>query len=139
MRCAELFHLPSMSVRIDQDFMNPGSPAVLEPDLKQRNAGNGQQTFRKIVCQGAKPCALTRGKDNGLHETATGATTGSCFFLQRHADLIISSKDECSGFQPNSALMRRGLAHKTGGSPSRRGPMRMGSVRPTTLSTAEQT
>ena len=37
----------------------------------------------------------------------------SCFFFHRQAEPMISDNEECCGFQPNSSIMRRGLAQST--------------------------
>lgn len=66
------------------------------------------------------------------------AQTPSCFCFHCHAVLSISFKDECSAFQWSSSVIRRGLAHSTGGSPGRRALTRTGMERPVTSATASQ-
>src|ERR1700685_2261772 len=75
------------------------------------------------------PAARMKAFINYCASVDTVVVAPANFRFHCHADSTISRSAECFGCQPSSRIMRFGLAHNTGGSPSRRALVHKGIVR----------
>ena len=96
-----------MSMEIDEYLIDTVAMAEFQPNFQERHVADRQQTLGSVFGERTQARAMSSGQEECFHKftifmpdgyAAGWGIRASCFCFHCHAEEIISSREECSGF-----------------------------------------